>query len=542
MKDIRTWFVLGLCLVVVLVYACGERQQQGRESGGTKSQGGTLVVGISGDADSFHPLVSEELTSEEIRDLILLGLADINDKLDFEPELAESWEFSKDHLELTFHIAKNAVWADGRPITAEDIRFSYELYGDTVVASPRSDYLEFIRDVVAVDDKTVKFVFSKAYPDQVLESSLEIVPRHVLEQVDRQEMRTADFGRDPLCSGPFKLENWIPQQQIELVANETYFRGRPYLDKIIFKIVPDRTNLLIQLKTGEIDMMDDVPPLEAQSLMDKHSDIGVYPIRGRLYYFVAWNNANPLFQSKRVRQALTMAIDRQEIIDNLLYGFGKPCTGPIPPILEWAYNSRVKPFAFDPQKAKQMLAEEGWKDRDGDGWLDKDGTPFEFTVKTNMDNQVRVDALTMIQDDLKEIGVKVTPRLLEWTVYVNDVFGGNFEACIAGWSARLSPDPTAVFHSKSTDQFNFVSYANPRVDQLIESGRVEFDRDKAQKIWYEFQELIYSDQPYTFLFWFDRIVAIHKRFHDVHPAPISAFYQLDKWWVPEGEQKPAANQ
>lgn len=537
MREMRSLFAVGLCFVFLFNFACGQRQESGEKAVGAKTHGGTLVVGISGDADSFNPIVSEELTSEEIRDLILLGLADINDKLDFEPELAESWEFSEDHLELTYRIAKNAVWADGTPITAEDVKFSYELYGDTAAASPRSDYVEFIEEITAVDDRTVKFIFSKAYPDQVLESSLEIVPKHILGKINRKDIRTADYGRNPLCSGPFKLTNWISQQQIELSPNETYFKGRPYLDRVVFKIVPDRTNLLVQLQTGEIDMMEDVPPIEAKRLKEQHPDIGVYPTSGRLYYFVGWNLKNPLFQSKNVRQALTTAINRQEIIDNLLYGFGKQCTGPIPPIIAWAHNPDIRPFPYDTQRAKQMLAQEGWTDTDGDGWLDKDGKTFEFSLKTNMDNQVRVDALVMIQDDLKDIGIKVTPRLLEWTVYVDEIFGGNYEACIAGWSARMSPDPTAVFHSNSTDQFNFVSYANPRVDELIERGRVEFDRQKAQEIWYEFQELVYDDQPYTFLFWIDRIVAIHKRFRDVNPAPISAFYQLESWWVAEGDRK-----
>ena len=530
-------FVLGFFFVMMMWLACGEPSDEGGMVGGTKNRGGTLAVGISGDADTFNPIVSEELTSEEIRDLILLGLADINEELDFEPELAESWTFSKNHLELTYRIAKEAVWADGKPITAEDIQFSYALYGDTVVASPRSDYVEFIKDVVVVDEKTVKFIFSKAYPDQVLESSLEIVPKHILKTVERKDLRTAGYGRNPVCSGPFKLEKWISQQRIELVPNETYFKDRPYLDRVIFKIVPDRTNLLLQLQTGEIDMMDDVPPPEANRLREKHPEIGIYPTSGRLYYFIGWNLELPLFERKKVRQALTMAINRQEIIDNLLYGFGKECTGPIPPIITWAYNPDINPFPYNPHKAKQMLAEEGWTDSDGDGWLDKEGKAFEFSIKTNMDNQVRVDALVMIQDDLREVGIKVTPRILEWTVYVDEVFGGNYEACIAGWSARMSPDPTAVFHSKSKDQFNFVSYSNPNVDQLIEKGRVEFDRQKAQNIWYAFQKLVYDDQPYTFLFWIDRIVAIHKRFRDVNPAPISAFYKLEKWWVPEQERK-----
>ncbi|MFQ5772328.1 MAG: ABC transporter substrate-binding protein, partial [bacterium] len=319
-------------------------------------------------------------------------------------------------------------------------------------------------------------------------------------------------------------------QYIEVVPNEKYFGGRPYLDRVIFKIVPDHTNLLLQLQTGEVDMMIGVPPGEVSRVQKANSNIKMYPVSGRLYYYIGYNLANPLFASAQVRQALTMAIDRQGIIKALLYGYGKPCFGPLPPMISWVYNTEVNEIPFNPTAAKNLLNKQGWVDHDGDGWLDKDGQKFEFTLKTNAGNQLRSDVAVIVQDQLKKVGIKVLIQTIEWSTLVEALRAKNFEACMGGWSTSFNVDPTPIFHSASVDLFNFGSYVNPRVDALIEKGREEMDRKKSAKIWKEMQKLIYQDQPYTFLFWMDKIVAVNNRFKNVTPIPLSALYGLEKWY------------
>jgi peptide/nickel transport system substrate-binding protein len=257
-----------------------------------------------------------------------------------------------------------------------------------------------------------------------------------------------------------------------------------------------------------------------------------------VYHYVAWQMADPLFAERNVRRALSMAIDGQKIIDSLLGGLGHPALGPIPSFL-WAHNADLKPIPFDRDRARALLAEEGWADHDGDGWLDKDGRPFQFEIITNADNQIRADITVIVQEDLRQIGIKVVPRLVEWTVFVDRLTRKkDFQAAVSAWTSAIKVDLTTIWHSKSIeDKYNFVHYANPAVDSLIDRARVEMDRDRAKALWGEAQQRIIDDAPYTFLFVTDEVIAVDKRVRNVHPTTYSWDYNLDRWWVPAEEQR-----
>jgi len=520
-------------LLIILMFAVVLKEKEPESSNSEKKSepsSGTLVVGISGDVDSFNPLFGESSMAKEISHLMILGLADLNEKSEFKGELAEYWERSEDYLEVKYHLRNDALWSDGHPITAYDVEFTYDLLSDTSVASPNGWVTDFVKDVAVIDSYTVVFHFTKPYPDQLFDTAGEIVPKHILENVDRKSIRSHEIGRNPISSGPFELKQWISQQYIELIPNEHYFGEKPKLDRVIFKIVPDKTNLLLQLQTGEIDMLVGVEPDQVNRLKSQNPNINIYPISGRVYYYIGYNQKNPLFSDKTVRKALTMAVDRQRLIDASLQGFGKTCKGPIPPMLDWVYNDDVQELSFDPNKAKSLLEKAGWKDRDGDGWLDKNGKTFSFELKINAGNQVKSDLALVVQDQLRHIGVKVELLSLEWTNFKNKLRKKDFDAYVGGWSTSFNVDPTPIFHSSSTNLFNYESYKNLKVDKLIEIGRVEMKREKAAEIWKEMQDIIYQDQPYTFLFWIDKIVAVHSRFKNVTPIPLSIFYDLEKWY------------
>lgn len=492
--------------------------------------GGQLVIGIPRDVDTFNPLFSESIFAQEITHLMQLGLADLNAESEFTPELAASWDHSPDNMSLIYHLRRDALWSDGVRITAWDVKFTFDVMMDPQAKSAKRAMADFVEAVTVVDSFTVKIDFTEAYPYQVFDTAGEILPRHILENVDRSTLHSHPYGRNPLSSGPFKLKKWATQQYIELVPNEHYFAGRPYLDKVVFKIVPNTTSLLNQLQTGEIDMMIGVPPAEVERLGQSNPRVKIYPVSGRVYYYLGYNEALPQFASKKVRHALTLALERGKIIDALLYGYGRPCIGPIPPMLPWAYNDQITPLPYDPNQAKQLLAQAGWTDTDGDGWVDRDNNNFEFTIKTDAANQVKSDLAVIIQDQLKKVGVKVNIELVEWTTYLQHLKERKFDAQIGGWSSSLYVDPTPIFHSSATDLFNYGSYANAEVDRLIEQGRGELDRHKAAKIWKELQEVLYEDQHYTFLFWIDRVVAINDRISNAQPVPLSSLYDLETWY------------
>jgi len=534
-----------ICVFLFLLpLACGEKKEQSADRSNPDDRyGGTLVVGGIGDVDALNPLVSSTRNASDVEGMLFLTLTEINPDLDsYSPSLAKSWEFSEDHLRLTFHLRNDVTWTDGVKTTAHDVKFSFEKQTDPLIAWSAIRWKQFIEDVEVVDDTTVTFVFKEVYPYQLMDAAVGyILPKHLLEDLPSEKWRTCDFNRQPVGNGPFKLKKWISQQTIELVANERYYAGRPCLDRIVFRIIPDQTSLLAQLKSGDVDLMESISPKDVASMSEDFrmgkSDVRIVRYPSRAYGYIGWNLRNPLFGSKKVRQALTMAIDRENLIEAVYFGLARLCHSPISPIL-WAYNPDMPDFPYDPRRAEQMLAEEGWIDRDRDGWLDKDGRRFEFTLKTNQGNRIREDITVIVQDQLAKLGIKVNPRLIEWTVFSDQTNRKEFEAIVAGWSVGLKVDLTTIWHSQSiNDKFNYVSYSNPRVDALIEVAKREMDRSKAKLLWDEAQSLIVEDQPYTFLYIPEQVNGIHKRFRNVQMDTRGTFIHPEQWWVPKDERK-----
>jgi peptide/nickel transport system substrate-binding protein len=533
-------FSIGLSALLAIslaVFGCGKKSEQSA-AGGSTPGGGTLIVGTEADADALNPAISSTADASDIYGNLFIYLCKSTpDMEDYEPWGAKSWEFSDDRKTLTFHLRDDIYWHDGVKMTAYDVEYSFYIHKNPEVAWATIRWLDNIESVTAVDSFTVVTKFSKVYPYQLTDANVyRPIPKHLLEHVPPAEMKNAEFNRNPVGNGPFKFKKWVAQQYIEIVANDDYFLGRPKLDKVIFKVVPDRTSLLTQIETGEIDLYHKFPP-EAYERLSRNPDLRIYKFPSRSYYYVGWNNADPLFSNRNVRRALNMAINRQEIIDVLCYGLAKPVYGPFLSWL-WAYSPSIKPLPFAPAEAKRVLAQEGWADHDGDGWLDKDGRRFEFELVTNENNQLRKDIAVMVQNKLEKIGIKVKPRSMEWTTFVSEMQQKHFQASVSGWIVSIKADLTSHWHSKSIDdKFNYISYSNPRVDQLIDGASMELDRTKAKAMWAEAQQIIADDAPYFFLFNLDDLNVLHKRFKNVNMVTYGWDYNLPDWYVPANEIK-----
>jgi peptide/nickel transport system substrate-binding protein len=506
----------------------------GSEAEGPPEGGGTVVIGVSTEPDNLLDVVATTRGAQDIIEQMFLPLVEVGeDLLTFEPALARSWDVAPDALSITYHLAPDARWHDGVPVTAHDVRFTWELHVDPAVGYAARSWKEFIADVVVVDDRTVAFRFDRRYPYQHMDASAGLVlPKHLLESVPRGALASCAFARHPIGNGPFRFVQWEAQQFVELAANEDCFLGRPHLDRLVFRVVPDRTVLLTQLETGSVDVMEDPPPHEVPRL-EQLAGVRVERFSNRTYTYIGWNSANPLFASANVRRALGMAIDRDAIIEGLCHGYARPALGPIHPEL-WAYDEDLPALPHDPGGARRLLAEEGWSDADGDGWLDRDGRTFEFELKTNHDNQVRMDAAVMIQSQLQEIGVKVVPRNYEWSVLWDAVIRHAYEtAVLVGWNVGLKVDMKAIWHSASIDgKFNHTGYANPEVDRLIDEALSKETLDEARPLWERAQRLVVEDQPYTFLFILDKIFAVNDRVRGTHPDFRGYYRNLEEWWIP----------
>ncbi len=508
---------------------------------GEPRPGGTVVVGILTDVDNWNPFLVSTSTADDVLALLYPTLA--VEQVDyrehppsFAPNLAESWEFSPDGLRLTFRLRPEAAWSDGVPVTARDVVFSWRARISPVLGWGGSELEDRIASVEALDEKTVRFTFQRVYPYRLMDANDgPIVPAHAWEQFPFETWERVDWSRYALSAGPFVLASHEPQQQFVLERNPRYWRaGHPLLDRIVWRVVPDQSGLVTQLKAETIDLVEGIPPTEAEHVR-RHPRLDLIVFSDRSYGYVGWNNRVPLFRDRRVRTALTLAIDRTTLLDTVLRGFGSLGVGPVLSTM-WAFNARLQPLPHDPARARRLLAEAGWEDHDGDGVLDRNGQPFRFELLTNSGNQVREDLCLLIRDQLARVGIEVSPRFVEWGALLSRLQRGEFEAYVGAWREATQVDLGPIWHSAppGTPTMNYVGYADPEVDRLIEKvarlGTIEAQKPVLDRI----QALIVRDQPYTFLYEGQRLDGLNLRVRDAVINDATPYFNVDEWWVWDG--------
>ncbi|MES1241141.1 MAG: ABC transporter substrate-binding protein [Acidobacteriota bacterium] len=544
-RSARTAVLLAALPILVLT-GCGSPREKGEETppaspaSGTPQRGGTAVVSWIASPTGVNELTNQgtAITTEIIRQLFLQL---VQEQPDFEqhpptmaPQLARSFEWSPDHKVLTFHLREDAVWSDGVPVTADDVRFTWQAQTDPDVAWSSAFMKKNILDAEVVDPHTVRFHFSHAYAKQVQDVNEGVIlPKHAWGKIPFSKWHDSSdwFLENLVVDGPFTIGSWQPQQDVVLVRNERYWRkDRPYLDKVVIRNTPDAASQMTQLFSGDTDFIPQVQPGDiARIKADPRLDVIGYWFR--LYVSLVWNSHNPLFADPEVRRALTMAIDRQKIVDTV-YPDGTGRVG-VSPIVQsvWAFDQTLKPLPYDPAGARRILESKGWKDTDGDGILDKGGKPFAFTLISNAGNQQRNDAGVMVQDQLRKVGIRAEPRVVEFNSLVSQAVEGKFEAMIFGFQMDTSLDMTAQFGSKSTEDGNFGSYNNPEFDRLMVEAMSKPDIRDSKPILDRIQQILHRDQPVTFLWESQRLSVVNRRIHDVKPNVLFSLFNLEDWWA-----------
>jgi peptide/nickel transport system substrate-binding protein len=545
MKPIKG--ILILFLLVPLFLGCGSDRGEDPSSKPAASQaekgppayGDLLIQGSIGDASNLIPMMASDSSSHGIAGLIFNGLVKYDKNLNLVGDLAESWEVSADGLTITFRLRRGVKWQDGRDFTAEDVMFGFQtIISPNTRTAYSGDYRE-VKEARVIDSHTFQVTYRRAFaPGLASWGTLVVLPKHILEG---QDVNTTPFSRKPVGTGPYKFKEWKTGEKIVLEANPGYFEGRPYIDGFVYRIIPDPATMFLEMKAGGIDFMGLTPTQYKRQTESPRirRDFRKYRYLSFGYTYLGYNLKDWKFQDRRVRQAITHAIDREEIIEGVLLGLGLPATGPYKPDTPW-YNPKVKQYPYDLEKAKQLLAEAGWKPSAKEGVLEKEGKPFEFTILTNQGNESRARCAEIIQRRLAGAGIRVKIRTVEWAAFINDFIDKkNFEAVILGWSLGQDPDLYDIWHSSKVGpkELNFISYKNPEVDSLLEKGRYTFDVKVRKACYDRVQEILAEDQPYTFLFVPYALPVIHARFQGVQPAPAGISYNMDKWYVPKAEQK-----
>ncbi|MCU0411087.1 MAG: ABC transporter substrate-binding protein [Bacteroidetes bacterium] len=561
----RTLMAASLLLVfaglVGLLPSCSHRSE------GPVWTNPTVVVGISSPVNAFNPIFAPDATTAEINELLYPMLVSstfdtVSGTLVYAPALARSWEKGRGGRDIVFHLRSDARWADGKPVRASDVQFTFELYADPEVGSRWQDVMENLererdgslvvkRAVVVRNDSTVVFRFKRVYASQLFDAGVPILPAHIFSRIPKPDLETHPVNQQPMAAGPFVVAPQSTSQEIILVPNQT--SSLPYparLERLVFRTVPEYRTRVLQLRSGEIDMMSALELDDIRAIQRDNPQIQILTLPPRRLHFVGWNTIepiswtgeglktlrpHPLFGSAKVRRALTMAINRTDIARSLLGPFALPAVGPVAPIFSWAQNEALRPVPYDPRAAAALLEAEGWKDRDGDGILDKDGKPFAFVLRVQSGVTLWADIATVIQQQLRAVKIEAIIQQAERPVFWSDLINKKYDAWVAGFEVPLEVRLDDMWHSDlETHPLNIASYRNPEVDKLLQRVRSVTNQPLAARDLKAIQSILAADQPFTFLFWERGRIAVNRRVANVHANVMAMTSDAWDWQVIPG--------
>jgi peptide/nickel transport system substrate-binding protein len=539
--------IVVLILVVIpgfVIQGCSKKEEvpppeEAQESSATTTPviGDWLVLRINSEPATLNPITATDAYESQINGYVYESLLTLdNQTLDHIPKLAESWSVSEDQKQLTFVLKEGLHWQDGEPLTAQDVLYTFDRARDPEVDAPHlRSYYKDLTSVEILDERTVQFTYSFPYFKALdMIGGLNIIPRHIFE---REDFNTHSAGRAPIGSGPYRFSKWSTGKEIVLERYPEYWGKPHYIQRIVFRILTDETVALQVLKKGDLDFMGLQPIQWERQTKTKEFSYNFkkirYPSLG--YSYIGWNNQKDLFADKRVRRAMTMLMDRESFVKNIWYGLGTVISGNFF-LKSPDYDASIEPWPYDPDGAVKLLTEAGWTDSDGDGVLDRKGVSFRFEFTYSSGSTTGEKIATMLQESLSKVGIEMSIRQLEWALFTQLLDDRAFDAVTLGWSLPVLADPYQVWHSSQAEKgSNYIGFINEETDRILEQSRTEFDREKRATMYRRFHRILHEEQPYTFLFNRDNLVALDTRFTNVIEYPLGT--DSTEWWVPATRQR-----
>lgn len=509
------------------------------------ARGNVLTFGESSLDGLFNPIMSSNVYDSYINKLIFRGLALNNTAGDPTPEVAERWEISKDGKTYTFYLKEGVKFHDGEELTAEDVEFTYYTMCNPNYTGPRwsavadivgaQDYrdgnADTIEGIKIINDHTISFTINDVNAAKFGSGDFEygILPKHYYEFED-----IADFealNHEPMGCGPFKFERYVVGQYVEMKAFDDFFKGRAKLDGVIFKIVPDETKAA-QIQAGEIDVAQLTADPKQVEIATKSNLAKIHQQVGNGYNYASFNLRLDKFKDKRVRQALMYGLNRQKFIDVVYQGYARPCNTAVSPV-SWAYTDKVNQYEYNPDKAKDLLKQAGWEDRDGDGWVENEnGEKFDILWTTYTDVEWPQKLIAVAKENWKELGVDLDCELMEFTAVDNKTRNErDFEMYNMGWSLSIDPDPTGIFDAASdvVGGYNCGGFHNDEAEEIIAQGKREMNTEKRKELYQRWAEIANEELPYLFLAYRDELFAINNRVKNLNITPYETWvYYIDE--------------
>ena len=514
-----------------------------------QNQGGQLVMGEISSAfvSTTNYMMGSDSPTNPVLALVqetLLGSSPIDGQ--YVPGLADYWEIGTDGKTYTFHLVQNATWHDGTPFTSADVIFSFDAQADPLTStSYQSTFVDTVASYRAIDDYTVEMVATDVLAPVVFygNSFSPIVPKHVWESVPHENWASdpGSTGQDlsrVVGTGPFRMTTYDPTQgRVVLQKYAEYYDIVPTIDEFVFVASADETAAIEALRGGAVDFYENVPPADTQSLIDDPNiEVALYPTLSFSWYGYNLDPAKTtLFQDVRVRRALFHAIDRQSLIDNILLGFGELAVGTQPPVsVAYAPDRITTRYDFNPDTARQLLAEAGWADSDGDGIVEMNGQPMSFQVMYASGSATSDQIVAAMQEMWRGVGVDAQPNPVDFgqvlVPALTDTF--DYQLCFLGFNWDPTADQSPMFATDSYRAgFNAMKYSNPRVDELFAQANRELDQERRVELLVEASNLINEDLPVAIMWFREDRTAFNVRVHNFAPNAFGLLWSLNWVWV-----------
>ena len=490
----------------------------------------TLIIGLPADATNLIGNMAADAPTADVTSQIYDGLVRYSRNFKIVPDLAKSWKITNGGKTITFYLRKHVHWQNGDKFTAKDVLFTYRLMINPKTPTPyAAEYLKVYK-AKAIGKYIFRVKYKKPYAPALSSWGLSILPEKLIKG---KNLLTTKLRSHPIGTGPYEFDKWIHGYEIVLKANPHYFMGAPHIKRLIYKIVPDPSSMFLMLKSNGISYMGLSPiQFKYESGGKKfNSKFKKYIHPSLSFTFLGYNLLDPLFKSIKVRQALSYAVNKKEIIKGALLGLGVHCYGPFMPGT-YFYDKNVKRYGYNPVKALRLFNQAGWHIENG--VLEKDGKPFKFTVLTPQGNQERLSAAEIIQQNLKKIGIKVDIRVMEWTSLISEfIMKKKFQAVLLGFT--ITPDPydnAAIFTGSNIvpKGLNFTSFNDPEINALFRKARSTFNLKKQRVYYFKIQKILAVESPYAFLYIPYAMPVVKKGIKGIKPAPAGIGYDIRKWY------------
>ena len=488
--------------------------------------GATLHLATSANPSRLNPILATDSSSSEIAGFLFNGLVKYDKDLKkIVGDLAKEY-FFKDEQTLIFKLHSNIKWHDGEPMGARDVLFTYETLLSEKISSPYSANFRFVKDLRIIDEHTLEVRYTKPYFKALEIWMMGILPWHILH--DETNLMSSSFNTNPIGTGAYKLHQLEHSKNIVLLANESYFLGKPKIERISFHVIADPMTRFLMLQSKALDV-GSIEAMEYERQLDANflKNFNIYEQISHSYTYLGFNLKEKKFQDPRVREALSLAIDREELVEILFLKHARICTGPFLPGTD-SFHEQIQAVTLQREKAKQLLDEAGYNEKN----------PLKFEIATSNSSAIRPYAAQILQYQLQKVGVEVSLRVMEWQAFLNMVvFPRKFDTVLLGWSLSSTPDPYTIWHSDNDKQggFNFIGYKNKEVDLLIERMESSIDKDKIATINREIFAKIVEDNPYLFLYIPNSITTLSKEIKNVEPALSGIWHNYIQWEKEEKE-------